>query len=384
VITKDIDTYVWRANLMLDGRIPYLDFYGGSKPPLYNYMLYGMGLVLSPGPVQFRGFFSFIDAFVALLLFRAGVIIKSEEWGFRLGLIYALNPLNMITIGLSGHYEPVILIFLVSAFIFYFNKKYALSSLSLGVAFALKIFPVVIVPFILYSLKTWKDRIQYTVLFAIPMAISLIPLLIISPEAITSYLNEESTWKGALSFSYLIEGTLNSGSILVLKITWIMVNSFLAVIFIMFLTVIFRKDKYQNTIVWYKIILLLMLISYGTTFPMAFIYYEVDVIGSNIMLWIVIPFIIFAGISYILLQTFLPAMIPEKLDKTDQLLAISAFAIMLFLFGLPNFAPWYLLWYLPLILMIKAPKIRLTIFWLMFWHHTGVGVSLLPGLFLVN
>jgi hypothetical protein len=369
---------------MQQGKIPYIDFKGGSKPPLYEYMLYLIGVFFGTGVKQFRTFFSFFDAVVTVCIFLVGKKYYNEGIGLKAALVYAICPLNIITIGLSGHYEPVIIFFILGAFLFLHKEQFQFSALFLGTAFALKIFPIVLLPFFLSTIKTWKLKIVYVILFIIPMAVSFIPLLIISPEAIMYYLREEGNWGGWLGFSSMFSSFTNVTRFNGIRVTWIFMGIFLFLVFILFLSWIRTKEKQIHTIRWFKIIIYIHIIYYSLFIPMWFIYYKTQIDSAYFVAMVILIEVVILSIAFFLVNKYLPRILPKKIHESDNLILTGAFAIMFFIFGLPNFAPWYLLWFLPLVFIIKTNRLKLTILWLVFWHSIGVAVSLLPGLPPIN
>jgi hypothetical protein len=313
-----------------------------------------------------------------------GKKFNSVSTGLKAALVYAICPLNIITIGLSGHYEPVILFSILCAFLFLYKGNYQFSALFLGTAFALKIFPIVLLPFFLTSFKSWKQRILYIILFLIPMAVSFIPLLIISPEAIVCYLNEEGNWSGWLGFSSIFSSFTNIYRINGIRVSWIFMSVFLLLILLLFISWIRSNDKRMHTIRWFKVLINLHLIFYSLYIPMAFLYYPTNIDSSYTLGIIILLDIFILSFGLFLVNKYLPYILPRKIFENDHLLLTGTFAIMFFIFGLPNFAPWYILWYLPLIYLVKTKNLKLSLFWLVFWHGIGVGVSLFPGLPPIN
>ncbi|MEE9152070.1 MAG: glycosyltransferase 87 family protein, partial [Thermoplasmata archaeon] len=219
VITHDIETYVRRSKWMLEGNIPYRDFYGGNKPPLYEFMLYFMGLTVTPGVIQFRAVFSVFDALIPIVLFFICSMKYNDRFAIVASLSYALFPISIITVGLSGHYDSVVALFSLISILLLFKNKLNFSGLSLGLAFALKIYPIVLLPFFISTVKTWKERILYVVFFLIPTIVADGVLYLISPSAFFEYIREESAWEGSSAFSSNIEMVINSAEIFSIKIS---------------------------------------------------------------------------------------------------------------------------------------------------------------------
>jgi hypothetical protein len=379
VITKDLITYVWRSENMLEGQIPYRDFYGGNKPPLYEFMLYGMGILFGAGTLQFRAFFSVCDALIPVVLYYLCMEKYNERFAVVSGLIYALFPISIICVGLSGHYDCIVAIFSLIGLLYLFRNKLCISSLSLGVAFALKIYPVVLLPFFLSTIKTWKARILYVICFAIPTLIADGTLFLISRDAFFEYLHEESMWEGASAFSSIIEMAVKTDVFFSVKISWLVLGFFGLLILLMFWDWLSPKRN-ANLIKWTKIMIFIYIFYYAFYLLFAVMYYNQPILLAALANAIYLPLVIFLYFKYS--NTIVPNSLSES--KDEGLFIVSTYAIMLFLMGLPNIAPWYFIWFFPFLLAIKTDKIRYILLWIFPWHGIGKNMRLLPGTAKIN
>jgi hypothetical protein len=375
----DLHRFVERSQFMMAGQLPYRDFYGGNKPPLYEFMLWIMGLIVGPGVVQFRAVFSFFDAGIAVMLFLMCRLKYDARFSITAALIYALFPIGIITIGLSGHYDSVVVFFTVLSVYLLFRKRPELSGLSLGIAFGLKMYPIVLLPFFLSSIKTWRNRILYTIMFVTPTVIADGLLYCISPSAFYAYLAEQSEWAGQVSIPRTIELMFGATEILSVNITWIVLGIFgLLILWLLFDWLFFQREKIL--IKWFRIIIILFVIHNGFYVIFGFLYYDFSLLVA--LLAVSIYFLV----AVLLLMKYLHIITPAALDRpeSEQLFIVSTFAILLFLFGLPNYAPWYFLWFFPFLLAIKTDKIRYALLWIFPWRGVGRHMRLLPGTPRVN
>jgi uncharacterized membrane protein len=333
-----------------------------------------MGYLFTPGVIQFRIIFSVFDAMIPVVLFYLCLERYNERFAIVTGFIYALFPIGIICIGLSGHYDCVVALFTLIALFFLFRNKPSLSGLSLGVAFALKIYPAVLLPFYVSKQKNWKDKIIYIISFAIPTIIADGALFILSPQAFNEYLIEESGWVGTSAFSSIIEMMIGTNIIFSVKISWIVLGIFGLLILWLLIDWLSPKRE-KNLIKWFKIIIIIYVFYYAFYLIYFVLYYDYPLIAALIPLAIYFPIIIF------LLHRYLPRLMPDSLNKpkSDELFIVSTFAIMLFLMGLPNIAPWYFIWFFPFILAIRTDEIRYVLLWIFPWHGIGKKMRLLPG-----
>lgn len=383
IITDDILNYVFRGEEMLDGKIPYVDFYGGSKPPMHNLVLAAISGAFGAGEVQFRVVFSVIDALIAVLI----LFFSDNKRGSRLllsaALLYALSPINVITVGLSGHFDPVPTIAVVAATIFLISRRYRSSSLMLGFGLALKVFAVVLLPYYVWKARLSKERVLYVVLFAVPMGLSLLGLYLLSPAGPANYLRETSGWGGWWSFSHLFSVMIGSKTLGPLKVSWIFMGIFLLLILLMYISIWMRKDEEERmALLWYKVT---VFISIGYLGLMILDGWAQAPSGTDILPYVGIYAVFFIVAGYVLLR-YWGLIFPQKLSggRTERILIITSLAIILFCFGLPNYAPWYIIWFLPFLLAVRTESVRLTLVFLLVWHIMGKGVSLLPGLSPLN
>lgn len=379
IITDDILNYVLRGDWMLDGRIPYVDFDGGSKPPLHNLVLLMVSGAFGAGEVQFRVVFSIIDAMIAVLILFLSEKNRGSRFLLSAALLYALCPINVITIGLSGHYDPVPVLAVVISTIFIISRRHRLSSLFLGLGLALKVFGAVLLPYYLWKTKLLKERVLYVILFAIPMGLSLLGLYILSPDGPGSYFSETSGWGGWWSFTHLFSTAIGSDWLGGLKVSWMIMGFFLLLILVMYVSIWRKKDEEERmTLLWYEVVVfisaaylgLMILDGWAQAPP-----------GTDLAPSLAV-FIGYAIVLSLVLIRYRETIFPKKLSggRTERILIITSLAIILFCFGLPNYAPWYIIWFLPFLLAVRTNSIRFTLLFLLVWHIMGKGVSIFPGL----
>jgi len=378
-ICPDLGRYVERSQLMMAGQVPYRDFYGGNKPPLYEFMLWLMGVTVGPGIVQFRAVFSFFDALIAVVLFLVCRLKYDARFSVTAAMIYAIFPIGIITIGLSGHYDSVVVFFTMLSLLLLFRKRLEFSGLALGIAFGLKLYPIVLLPFFLSTIKTWRERILYALLFLLPTVLANGLLYVVSPAAFDAYMTEGTGWTGLVSIPRTIELMFGVTEILSIKITWWVLGIFgLLILWLLFDWLFLEREK--NLIKWFKIIIILFVIHNGFYIMFGFLFYKFS------MLVALLAVSTYFLVTVYLLIKHLHRITPASLNRpeSEQLFIVSTYAILLFLFGLANYAPWYFLWFFPYLLAIKTDKIRYAILWIFPWRGVGRYMRLLPGTPRVN
>ncbi|OGG04418.1 hypothetical protein A2W14_01930 [Candidatus Gottesmanbacteria bacterium RBG_16_37_8] len=119
-------------------------------------------------------------------------------------LMWMINPIALYTIAAFTNVDVFPLFFIAVCLYFLNKKKGLLCSFFLGISAAYKIFPILLLPFLLFSQNNWKQRIYQTLIFLIPFVGTQIPALSISLY-----------WKNSLTASanrLILNSTLNIGN----------------------------------------------------------------------------------------------------------------------------------------------------------------------------
>lgn len=354
VLSTDLEqAYIVRSKYMLNGLVPYRDF-AVNKPPLFAYMLHFMGLFFGAGQIQFRIFFVIIDALVAVVIYRIGLNIWDKKAGLVASLAYVFCPIALVEIGFSGHYDSIPTLFVLLSILFLLNKKPLRSSLCLGIATALKIYSIILVPFYIIWLVNWKDRRNYLIVYLIPLILSIIPILILYPPGLLEYFTYQTLeWKpwGIISGPLV---KIFGDSIFGLQVSMIVLGVFLAVILAMLYLSWIKKKQPLET--WFTIIILSLIF---TLFILVLYGFSSYINIVKLILYIMVIFcIILVSLLYLPIKQFLMKNIHKIQNKNEDLLILSLFATMFVIIGSPQFHPWYLIWMLPYLLLIKTKEIK--------------------------
>jgi hypothetical protein len=394
VITGDLETTVRRAERMMDGLLPYRDFSGGTKPPVYQYMLYLMGLLVEPSYASFRALFSIGDALVAGILYMACRTRGGTGHSLAMAMVYATCPVAIVSVGLSGRYDGVVNIFLIAALWALLTRRYDTSAILLGVGCSLKIYPAAVMPFMAVAATRMAghwDRgagmrllgmVRYGGLFGLPMLVSFIPLGMVSPVALEAYFAERGVFRGWGSYTTWVRNVLGFDHIGDVHVAYVFIAIFGLLLLLMFLDWVRNGPEALRR--WTRITMMAIGVHYGFFLSLGFQFYDV----AN---WRALTFAFLA--VWMVLMVFLYRWLKDSLDVgTDEELSlersalplVGALALFLFVYAMPTIGTWYYLWPLPFVLVIGIRDVRDTLLWLMFWHAIGAGVSLIPGMPPVN
>lgn len=349
LLSTDLEhAYVARSQNMLNGMVPYRDF-AVHKPPLFANMLYFMGLSFGAGQIQFRIFFVVIDALISVVIYHIGSSIWDKKAGLVASLAYVFCPIALVEIGYSGHYDSVPTLFVLLSILFLLKKKPIKSSICLGIASALKIYSIILLPFYLMRLETWKERRNYAIAYLTPLILSVIPILILYPRGLLDYLTYQTVeWEpwGIITGPLV---NLFGESIFGLKITMLVLVVFAFIILAMFYSTWVKKKQPFET--WFTLIVLSLIFALVMLVLCQF---------SSYLNLVLLSIIVIVSIGLIALAYFpINRFLMNKIHNGKQdLLIVSLFATIFLIIGAPQFHPWYLIWMVPFVLLIQTKEVK--------------------------
>jgi len=152
----DVKLYVKRSSAILEGEVPYRDFWE-SKPPFWSYSLAIWFKIIDQDPSQ-NGVRAFIFIFCMLDILIIYLIAKnlfSQREAIIAALFFAINPLDIFCSMIIIRYDAVPLFFALLSFYFLEKGRWKLSALILGVGIMFKyITALILVPYLIYL---WKN-----------------------------------------------------------------------------------------------------------------------------------------------------------------------------------------------------------------------------------
>jgi len=226
-MSQDILRMERRGEMFIDGSFPYRDF-TVNKPPLYIWMVGLLSLPFGPDERMFRAFFVLVNALVPVVMYavhKASVRpSESKVWGpfgtsipfvtwAGAAVAYSLCPIVILETALAGHYDPVVVISTLVAFLCLIKDRPYMTGFFLGLGFALKLYPMFIAPLFFFAFRAWKLRVVlFLGFFTVPVAATL-PVLLVDPALVPVYLKYQFVnWYTGYSLRYALEwlfGTLS-------------------------------------------------------------------------------------------------------------------------------------------------------------------------------
>ncbi len=383
VLTNDLGSMIIRGDKYLSGDTPYVKDFAVNKPPAYLYLSSGLVTVLGPDQLHFRAAAGAVDAIVAVVILVMGSRRVSPSIGALAAVLYAINPVSVMSVGVSGHYDPYVVVCALGGLWLVLEDRPYLGSLLLGVGFALKLYPLVIIPWLLLREGRWGTRAGMAVAFALPMALSWLPVLAQNPDALGFFLNWQSDWFPNKSFSYAVgnmlgwdshsQGTKNLEDLF----QWL----FLGVLGVMFLHWARRGHRAPAAHMrwWFRFVLAVYYVFYGMMFVGSAMDPKMDWNVDRHLLAVAVAAAYFppmgAALWWVLTRHLAD---PDELAGEDPMLFLPALSIALLLFSTFQYNPWYLLWLLPLVLLMRSDRGRATWAAVLPWNAEGTALTVLP------
>ncbi len=175
-ISLDTLWYLDYGKMMLQGKMPYADFYF-LYPPVFGYFIYVISSI-NPFIDSFRLLSSLFDAAIVLALWR---IMKQREFHSHQELIplaYALLPISIIESGLNGHFEPIANLTLLIGLWWMLNRKYSAGSIMIGLSGATKVYALFLMPILFLIIPNNQQRIKSLLLAGFTFFLTFIPFSI--------------------------------------------------------------------------------------------------------------------------------------------------------------------------------------------------------------
>jgi hypothetical protein len=198
-LSLDLRTWIWVASDLLNKVNPYSAPPGIYHPPFWTEVLFGLAnLSRWTGADFIRSVKLVLIAGDLSLLAATYLLLRTLRPNFsctRLLVIgYCLNPLLILLTAQHGNFDALVMIWVV--FFHYFLLRFRnssdavdwlLSAGCLGIAAYVKQFPLVLWPLLVPGARQldWRSRLAGPLLVIAPALLSLAPMFVLAPEAIT-------------------------------------------------------------------------------------------------------------------------------------------------------------------------------------------------------
>lgn len=207
----------------------------GPMPSWLFAALDGIGIGLA---IPLRLFLIAIDVLFTFLLFvtaiRLGHDAKLISW------IYAFNPLTIIITAYHGQLDTltISLAFSAAYILMFHEKKHAIAGFLFGLSMTMKMFTILLWPWFITQMKTWKERITFTVLAIFSFAFPL--LTILTTENASRVIKQTISYGGAGTENGILL-TLRTADLEWATTAYHSVGKYILVLTIIIAIILFRK-----------------------------------------------------------------------------------------------------------------------------------------------
>jgi len=185
------DSLYWveMSSFLIRGINPYeteIEFYY-KYPPLFHYLINLFGILSDFSYIGPKLMIFCFDIINIIIIYKIGLKLKDDVLGANAALFYAFNPIIILQFYHDVN-EFVTLCFTLLAIYFLISNKLTLSSISLALGIAFKLYPVFfLIPITIFIIKNSGDKklkniIFYYISIILTFVLVCVPFLIISPE----------------------------------------------------------------------------------------------------------------------------------------------------------------------------------------------------------
>ncbi len=365
IISLDGLWYIDFGNFMYRGYIPYSEFYF-PYPPVFAYLILAI-YHISPVIDSFRILAAVLDGICLVPLYKITSKWLEKSWASIAVLSYAFLPISIIESGWNGHFEPLSNLFLLLALYFAIVNKSKLSGISMGLAIATKLYPGFLFLPLMFYFRENRMRLQFALATFGSVAISFLPFLVLIYSKSFDFGSYSSIVSSTpvSSIETLLRPFLNVSSP-TFFLTFFVTGGIILVTIILLKQLIYPLENSNKTAYGFTVLgLAIVLLSIGfiaAVYPLLpiakLVYwrYPIDIALIRGLTAMTLGFVILVMAKQILSKE------KDLIISKESFIAIAGGTILL-LASLTRdvFYGWYLLWSIPLFLLVKNRKIALTV-----------------------
>ncbi|MHA2498151.1 MAG: hypothetical protein ACXAEL_01145 [Candidatus Hodarchaeales archaeon] len=133
------------------------------------------------------------------LLYKYGI---DDKKAFGLGILFLFLPLNMVDT-LNNHGSLGTTATVILAIYLWHEKRYLFSAGFVAAGFSIKLYPIYVAPFLLWSLPTYKQRFKYFIYLILWLFLLHLPIIFIIPAYFDTLFWRTTNW-GGISYGVVI------------------------------------------------------------------------------------------------------------------------------------------------------------------------------------
>jgi len=180
--SDDLIQYSYLGSKILSGQIPYRDF-SAPYPPLSLYTT--IPFVMTGDPRFLKAFFSLCDVIVVFIVYK--IFLQGERNANRISMLLLLFPVSLVEYSISGHNDSLTVLLLIAS-IALLDKNVATSSILMALSILSKIFPIILVPFVLRQLysNNKKSALFFLLVLVTVLFVVSFPFILLSWDGYVS------------------------------------------------------------------------------------------------------------------------------------------------------------------------------------------------------
>jgi len=182
LLSTDILQYEHFGTKILEGLIPYRSF-AASYPPLSLYVTVPFVMI---GDLRFlKALFSLCDVVIVFIVYK--IFLKEAKNAKTILMLLLFFPVSLVEYSISGHNDSLTVILLIASLTL-LDKRVAVSSALMALSILCKIFPIILVPFVikhLYS-KSKKSVLLFLSILITVLSVVSFPFILFSWEGYIS------------------------------------------------------------------------------------------------------------------------------------------------------------------------------------------------------
>jgi len=205
--SPDLGVYQERGQNIIDGKLPYRDFYVES-PPIINYLLVPPQLLGGAAWIyaMYFSFFTFLTGAVIYVILRN----FDEYLAFLCGLIFVLSPFAYIESTWGIQDESIVVFFFMLPPLLMVLGKVREASVTLGLGIMTKMLSGILAPIIFLRKRPFRKHIKHLLYLLLAVFLISLPFLILCPAEFLSFpeyyfLEVEEAVMGGMSFWHFLE-----------------------------------------------------------------------------------------------------------------------------------------------------------------------------------
>ena len=177
ILSFDVNVYSQFAMRMMNGDIPYRDFY--FPYPLSIALIFAAIYFVFSSPLAFKITFSLIDILNALIIPRVISDNSEKDYGYIASAAYLLVPITIIEAAWNGHFESIMILFMLLSIYYFVRGKNWKALLFAGIGSFIKYVPIGISVGIFRATKTNSRRLLVLLFAGVALAVGYFSMILI-------------------------------------------------------------------------------------------------------------------------------------------------------------------------------------------------------------